>query len=77
MPTENLIVRGAGACQPYGQLVADPGVVGVELLSAIPTDDYSGENVDAKREELHALFARRLEGGGQGAAAHPTTQRTI
>jgi hypothetical protein len=48
--------------------VADPGVVGVELLPPIPTDDYSVDNADAKREELHALFARRLEEGGQGAA---------
>jgi 1-acyl-sn-glycerol-3-phosphate acyltransferase len=32
VPIVPAIVRGAGACQPYGQLVADPGVVGVELL---------------------------------------------
>jgi len=68
VPIVPAIVRGAGACQPYGQLVADPGVVGVELLPPIPTDDYSAENVDAKREELHALFARHLEGEGQVAA---------
>jgi 1-acyl-sn-glycerol-3-phosphate acyltransferase len=55
------IVRGAGECQPVGQLVADPGVVGVEFLPPIPTQDYSAENVEAKSEELHELFARRLE----------------
>jgi 1-acyl-sn-glycerol-3-phosphate acyltransferase len=63
VPIVPTIVRGAGECQPVGQLVADPGVVGVEFLSPMPTDDYSTENVDAKSEELHALFARRLADG--------------
>ena len=61
VPIVPAIVRGAGECQPVGQLVADPGVVGVEFLPPIATQDYSTENVDAKTEELHELFARRLE----------------
>jgi putative phosphoserine phosphatase/1-acylglycerol-3-phosphate O-acyltransferase len=61
VPIVPAIVRGAGECQPVGQLVADPGVVGVEFLPPIPTQDYSTDNVDAKGEELQELFARRLE----------------
>jgi putative phosphoserine phosphatase/1-acylglycerol-3-phosphate O-acyltransferase len=71
VPIVPTIVRGAGECQPVGQLVADPGVVGVEFLPPMPTDDYSTENVDAKSEELHELFARRLAGAGAGAAPTP------
>jgi 1-acyl-sn-glycerol-3-phosphate acyltransferase len=61
VPILPAIVRGTGECQPVGALVADPGVVGVEFLPSIATQDYSAENVDAKSEELHELFARRLE----------------
>jgi hypothetical protein len=43
-------------------------VVGVELLPPIPTDDYSVDNADAKLEELHALFARRLEADTRASA---------
>jgi 1-acyl-sn-glycerol-3-phosphate acyltransferase len=63
VPIVPAIVRGAGECQPGGQLVADPGVVGVEFLPPIATRDYSTENVDAKTEEVHELFARRLHPG--------------
>jgi 1-acyl-sn-glycerol-3-phosphate acyltransferase len=61
VPIVPAIVRGAGECQPVGQLVADSGVVGVEFLPPVATQGYSTENVDAKSEELHELFARRLE----------------
>jgi 1-acyl-sn-glycerol-3-phosphate acyltransferase len=61
VPIVPVIVRGAGECQPVGQLVADPGVVGVEFFPPIPTEDYSTDDVDAKSEELHEFFARRLE----------------
>ena len=61
VPIVPAIVRGAGECQPVGQLVADPGIVGAEFLPPIATQDYSAENVDAKTEEVHELFARRLE----------------
>jgi 1-acyl-sn-glycerol-3-phosphate acyltransferase len=61
VPILPAIVRGTGECQPVGQLIADPGVVGVEFLPPIATQDYSAENVDAKSEGLHELFARRLE----------------
>ena len=68
VPIVPAIVRGAGECQPVGQLVADPGVVGVEFLPPIATQDYSTENVDAKSEELHELFARRLEADTRASA---------
>jgi len=58
VPIVPAIVRGAGECQPVGQLVADPGVVGVEFLPPIATQDYSTEDVGAKTEEVHGLFAR-------------------
>ena len=61
VPIVPAIVRGAGECQPVGQLVADSGVVGVEFLPPVATQGYSTGNVDAKSEELHELFARRLE----------------
>jgi hypothetical protein len=51
-----------------GQLVADPGVVGVEFLPPIATQDYSAENVDAKTEEVHELFARRLQADTRASA---------
>ena len=68
VPIVPAIVRGAGECQPVGQLVADPGVVGVEFLPPIATRDYSAENVDAKTEEVHELFARRLEADTRASA---------
>ena len=68
VPILPAIVRGTGQCQPVGQLVADPGVVGVEFLPPISTQDYSAENVDAKSEELHELFARRLEAHTRASA---------
>jgi 1-acyl-sn-glycerol-3-phosphate acyltransferase len=68
VPIVPAIVRGAGECQPVGQLVADPGAVGVEFLPPIATQDYSTENVDAKSEEVHELFARRLAADTRASA---------
>jgi hypothetical protein len=67
-PQKPRAVAGAGECQPVGKLVADPGVVGVEFLPPIPTQDYSTDNVDAKSEELQELFARRLEADTRASA---------
>jgi 1-acyl-sn-glycerol-3-phosphate acyltransferase len=64
-PIIPLVLRGARECQPMGTLIPQPGVVEVELLPEIPTDDFGPDNLREKRDELRALYLRVL-GEGEG-----------
>ncbi len=60
VPIVPVIIRGAGACQPRGNYIPAPGVVEVEVLEAMPTGDFTLDNIDRQRAALHAVFVRAL-----------------
>ena len=59
-PIIPVIIRGAGHCQPMGSVLIEPGVVSIEVLDEIPTDDYAGSDLHERRDELRALFLEHL-----------------
>ena len=58
------VLRGAWECQPMGTIISHPGVVEVELLPEIATDDFGPDNLREKRDELRALYLRVLARAG-------------
>jgi 1-acyl-sn-glycerol-3-phosphate acyltransferase len=62
-PIVPMIIRGARECQPMGAWVPRPGVVEVEFLPEIPTDDYEPDNLKEKRDALFQLFSEALDSG--------------
>jgi 1-acyl-sn-glycerol-3-phosphate acyltransferase len=59
-PIIPIVIRGAAECQPMGNILIDPGVVRVEVLDEVPTDDYAGSDLHERRDEVRALFLERL-----------------
>ena len=66
------VLRGARECQPMGTIIPHPGVVEVELLPEIPTDDFRPDNLREKRDELRALYLRVLGEGGRSLSMRMT-----
>ena len=69
MPTRKRFLSTAEAAELIGlskatlekdRVTGRPGVVEVELLPEVPTEDYAEYNLSAKRDELWQLFAQRL-----------------
>lgn len=55
------VVRGAKECQPMGTLVPRPGLVEVDLLEEIASDDFDDANLHDKRDALRRVFAEALD----------------
>ena len=60
VPITPALIRGAAALHPMGQVVPHPGVLEVEFLPDVPTDDYTDENLKEKRDELRAIYSAAL-----------------
>ncbi len=65
-PIVTAIVRGASDCQPVGTHIASPGVVEVQFLPEISTEDFTEDNLREKRDELRALFVSHLRQDNPG-----------
>ena len=59
-PIVPAIVRGARECQPMGTLLPHPGVVEVEFLPEISTQNFEADNLHHHRDALRKLFIERL-----------------
>ncbi len=60
VPIVPIVLRGAAECMPKGKIVALPGVVEIRVCAAVPTTDYTQDNIKEKRLELEAIFAAAL-----------------
>ena len=73
-PLIPVVIRGAAACQPMGQILVDPGIVVVEVLPEIPTDDFGDGDLHKRRDEVRAIYLRELgetDDGGQAPPGSP------
>ena len=60
VPILPVILRGAKECLPMGRIVPYRGVIEIEFLPEISTDDFTEDNLHQKRDELRLLFAEAL-----------------
>ena len=60
-PIVPAIIRGAGECQPMGKLFCTPGVVQIEFLDDIPTDDFQRGDLHRHRDALRSIYLEALE----------------
>ena len=60
VPILPAVVRGAKECLPMGKVVPYRGVIEIEFLPEVSTDDYSEENLHEKRNELSRIFSKAL-----------------
>ena len=60
VPILPVIVRGAQECLPMGRVVPYRGVIELEFLPEISTEDFTEDNLHVKRDELRAIFAEAL-----------------
>ena len=59
-PIVPVVIRGAHAIQPVGTHIPNPGVIDIEVLPEIATDDFAPDNLKAKREALRSLYLEKL-----------------
>ncbi|MBK9071088.1 MAG: 1-acyl-sn-glycerol-3-phosphate acyltransferase [Myxococcales bacterium] len=59
-PMLPIVVRGARSCQPMGKIVADPGLVVLDVLPEVDTTEFTTEQIGARAEDMYQLFAREL-----------------
>ena len=60
-PIVPAIIRGAGECQPMGKLFCTPGVVQIEFLDDIPTDDFQRGDLHRHRDALRSIYLEALQ----------------
>lgn len=61
-PLLPIVVRGARACLPMGRVLADPGLVTMEVLPEIDTREFTAAQVGERAMELTKLFQQHLAG---------------
>ncbi len=58
VPITPVVLRGARELQPMGMIIPRPGLVELEVLADVPTDDYSADNLKQKRDALREIYLR-------------------
>ena len=59
-PIVPVVIRGAHGIQPVGTHIPSPGVIAIEVLPEMKTDDYTPGNLKDKRDALRALYLEKL-----------------
>jgi putative phosphoserine phosphatase/1-acylglycerol-3-phosphate O-acyltransferase len=60
-PIVAIVIRNAGEIMCKGSLVLRPGTIDVAVLPAIPAEDWTVEQLDARIAEVRRLYLDTLE----------------
>jgi putative phosphoserine phosphatase / 1-acylglycerol-3-phosphate O-acyltransferase len=72
VPITPVVLRGARLLQPMGVIIPRPGLVEIEIMPDVPTDDYSADNLKLKRDELREVYLRALARPAEPATVKPS-----
>jgi putative phosphoserine phosphatase/1-acylglycerol-3-phosphate O-acyltransferase len=61
-PIVPIVLRGCSKLQPLGRWIPARGVVTVDILPEIATDDWDEEGLKARRDELREVYVDALKG---------------
>ena len=67
LPIVPVVVYGAAKIFPRGKLKFNPGPLHIEVLDAIPTEDWTIDSIDDHVEMVREIFVTKLAQGPPAA----------